>query len=71
MNADRPLVAVYPGSFDPITLGHLNIIERAAKLVDELVVGIGINLEHFPDDAALVDGPASSPTMIARSASRG
>ena len=29
MNAQRPLVAVYPGSFDPVTLGHLDILERA------------------------------------------
>ena len=39
-------IAVYTGSFDPITLGHLNVIERAAKLVDKLVVGIGINIEN-------------------------
>jgi pantetheine-phosphate adenylyltransferase len=38
-------IAVYTGSFDPITLGHLNVIERAARLVDKLVVGIGINVE--------------------------
>jgi len=38
-------VAVYTGSFDPITLGHLNIIERASRLVDKLIVGIGINVE--------------------------
>ena len=30
--------AVYPGSFDPVTLGHLDIIERSACLVDELIV---------------------------------
>ena len=40
--------AVYTGSFDPITLGHLNIIQRAAALVDELVVGIGINADKMP-----------------------
>ena len=38
-------VAVYTGSFDPITLGHLNVIERSSKLVDRLIVGIGINIE--------------------------
>ena len=38
-------VAVYTGSFDPVTLGHLNVIERAARLVDTLIVGIGINTE--------------------------
>ena len=32
--------AVYPGSFDPITLGHLDIIQRSSKIVDELVVGV-------------------------------
>ena len=32
--------AVYPGSFDPVTLGHLDIIERSASLVDELIVGV-------------------------------
>ena len=31
---------VYPGSFDPVTLGHLDIIERGLKIVDKLVVGI-------------------------------
>jgi pantetheine-phosphate adenylyltransferase len=41
-------VAVYTGSFDPITLGHLNVIERAATLVDRLIVGIGINVEKPP-----------------------
>ncbi len=34
---------VYPGSFDPITLGHLDIIERASRMVDRLVVGVLIN----------------------------
>jgi pantetheine-phosphate adenylyltransferase len=38
-------IAVYTGSFDPITLGHLNVIERAARLVDTLIVGIGVNTE--------------------------
>lgn len=32
--------AIYPGSFDPVTLGHLDIIERSARMVDELVVGV-------------------------------
>lgn len=38
-------IAVYTGSFDPITLGHLNVIRRAARLVDTLIVGIGINAD--------------------------
>ena len=40
--------AVYTGSFDPITLGHVNVIERASKICNRLVVGIGINLEKQP-----------------------
>ena len=38
-------IAVYTGSFDPITLGHLDIIRRAAGLFDELVIGIGVNAD--------------------------
>lgn len=37
--------ALYAGSFDPLTLGHLDLIERASKMYDELVVGITVNLE--------------------------
>ncbi len=36
-------VAVYTGSFDPITLGHINVIERGSHLVDRLIVGVGLN----------------------------
>jgi pantetheine-phosphate adenylyltransferase len=38
-----PSKAVYTGSFDPITLGHLHIIERSAKLYTSLVIGVGVN----------------------------
>lgn len=38
-------IAVYTGSFDPITLGHLSVIRRSARLVDRLIVAIGINVE--------------------------
>lgn len=38
-------LAVYTGSFDPITLGHLNVIERSSKFTEKLIVGIGINIE--------------------------
>ena len=41
-------VAVYTGSFDPITLGHLNVMERGSRLVDTLIVGIGINAGKEP-----------------------
>ena len=37
--------ALYAGSFDPLTLGHLDIIERAANIFDEVVIGITVNLE--------------------------
>ena len=45
--------AVYTGSFDPISLGHLNVIERSSRLVDELIVGVGENIEKqalFPGE---------------------
>jgi pantetheine-phosphate adenylyltransferase len=38
-------IAVYTGSFDPVTLGHLNVIQRGSRLVDRLIVGIGVNIE--------------------------
>lgn len=40
--------AVYPGSFDPFTLGHLDIVERASRLFEHLVVGVGINIDKLP-----------------------
>ena len=43
-----PQFAVYPGSFDPFTLGHLDIVQRASRLFDRLVIGVGINLEKRP-----------------------
>jgi pantetheine-phosphate adenylyltransferase len=40
--------AIYPGSFDPVTLGHLDIIERSSKLVDHLIVGVLNNNAKTP-----------------------
>ena len=40
--------AIYPGSFDPVTYGHLDIIKRAAKISDRLVVGVLRNSEKVP-----------------------
>ncbi len=39
---------LYPGTFDPITLGHIDIIRRAATLVDKLVIGVAINRDKGP-----------------------
>lgn len=41
-------IAVYPGSFDPVTLGHLDIIERSAKVFDKLVIAVLINSKKKP-----------------------
>lgn len=41
-------IAVYPGSFDPVTNGHLNIIERASRLFDEVIVCVMVNCEKKP-----------------------
>jgi pantetheine-phosphate adenylyltransferase len=41
-------IGLYPGTFDPITLGHIDIIRRAATLVDRLVVGVAINRDKGP-----------------------
>lgn len=41
-------IAVYPGSFDPITIGHLNIIRRAAKIFDKLIVCVMVNSGKSP-----------------------
>lgn len=41
-------IAVYPGSFDPITLGHLDVVKRAAHLFDKVVVGVASRQEKHP-----------------------
>jgi pantetheine-phosphate adenylyltransferase len=43
-----PTLAVYPGSFDPLTNGHVDIIERGARIFDEIVVAILVNAEKAP-----------------------
>lgn len=40
--------AIYPGSFDPVTYGHLDIIQRASKVVDELIIGVLVNQKKQP-----------------------
>ncbi|HHJ51809.1 MAG TPA: pantetheine-phosphate adenylyltransferase [Caldithrix abyssi] len=46
MNNTR--IAIYPGTFDPITLGHVDIIERSSKLFDQVVVTLAINVSKKP-----------------------
>ncbi|MEM6740991.1 MAG: pantetheine-phosphate adenylyltransferase [Pseudomonadota bacterium] len=41
-------IGLYPGTFDPVTLGHLDIIRRATGLVDRLVIGVAINRDKGP-----------------------
>ncbi len=43
-----PVTAIYPGSFDPVTNGHLDLIERGTKIFDRLIVGVLRNLEKEP-----------------------
>src|SRR3954470_12023726 len=44
----KQLTGLYPGTFDPVTLGHLDIIKRAVKLVDHLVIGVATNAPKDP-----------------------
>jgi pantetheine-phosphate adenylyltransferase len=44
----RTRIGLYPGTFDPLTLGHVDIVERAVKLVDELVIGVAVNHDKGP-----------------------
>ena len=41
-------IAVYPGTFDPVTNGHMDIISRAVRLVDRLVIGVAVNIGKAP-----------------------
>lgn len=43
-----PRIAIYPGVFDPVHLGHLDIIQRGSRIFDRLIVGVGINPEKQP-----------------------
>ena len=40
--------AIYPGSFDPVTFGHLDLIKRALSIFDEIIVGVAVNTEKQP-----------------------
>ena len=38
-------IALFPGTFDPFTLGHLSLVERGLRLVDEIIIALGVNLD--------------------------
>ncbi len=44
----KPVIAIYPGSFDPVTNGHLDLIARGAMIFDKLIVAVARNLEKEP-----------------------
>jgi pantetheine-phosphate adenylyltransferase len=48
MTSTAKRIGLYPGTFDPVTLGHLDIIKRAVKLVDHLVIGVATNASKTP-----------------------
>jgi pantetheine-phosphate adenylyltransferase len=54
-------IGVYPGTFDPVTRGHMDIIRRGAKLVDRLVIGVTTNLSKAP-----MFSPEERLAMVAR-----
>ena len=47
-SAAKPVLAIYPGSFDPVTNGHLDLIGRSAKIFDRLIVAVLQNMEKDP-----------------------
>ena len=51
MPLTEPTIAVFPGAFDPVTNGHVDLIHRAAGLFDKLIIGVG----HNPEKKALFD----------------
>lgn len=59
--------ALYPGTFDPITLGHIDIMRRAARLCDRLVIGVAINRDKGPlfsldERVAMIEAQCASLT---------
>jgi pantetheine-phosphate adenylyltransferase len=46
--ASKNILAIYPGSFDPVTYGHLDLIERGSKIFDRLIVSVLRNIEKTP-----------------------
>ena len=48
MSATASRIGIYPGTFDPVTQGHMDIIRRATRIVDKLIVGVAINAGKGP-----------------------
>lgn len=61
-------IGFYSGSFDPVTLGHTDVIERACRLVDRLVIGIGVHPEKKPmfDAQARIDMLTAETVPVAK-----
>jgi pantetheine-phosphate adenylyltransferase len=64
-HARPPRIGLYPGTFDPVTNGHLDVIARAARLLDKLIVGVAINtgkgpLFTLPERVELVEAEIAS-----------
>ena len=60
--------AIFPGTFDPFTIGHYSVVERALTFMDEIVIGIGINENkntYFPIEKR-VEGRPSYPGNVIR-----
>lgn len=66
MRENRLAVALYPGSFDPVHNGHLDIIERARRMFRRVVVGVATNLEKAP-----MFGAADREAMLRAATERG
>ena len=64
MPNDRAIVAVYPGVFDPVTHGHVDIIRRGQALFDQLIVAVGHNPEKEKDDLFSPDERAEMITEL-------
>lgn len=71
------MIAVFPGSFDPITFGHLDIVKRAACLFEKLIIGVGINPEKKPLFSTetrvglIIESLSSCDALVATFAHRG
>ncbi len=59
MGESHPRTAVFPGTFDPVTNGHLDVIQRGRRLFDRLIVGVG----HNPDKVCMFDQHERTETL--------